>query len=293
MEVEVYADLLFLINTGMDGLCLLLTGRLLHRKTRPWRLILAALLGGVYAVAALFPQVGTGLSLLIDGMICLSMCAVAFGGKAGGGIKGVLTSTGAYFLLSMALGGVMTALYHLLNRAGVGDILPSLTEGSDGPTSWLFLLLAIIGGGLSLWGGRLARRSKRVTLCTVTVELDGRRADLRGMVDTGNLLRDPVGGRVVICGEKDVLAPLLSPGLRQVMDGIPPHRIPLTLSESKRVRIIPSSTATGNSLLYGFLPDRILLTSEGEGQGREVDAVVAVTHILTRGVEALVPSELI
>ena len=41
------------------------------------------------------------------------------------------------------------------------------------------------------------------------------------------------------------------------------------------------------------LPDRTLLTGEGDPHGREVDAVVAVTPIHTNGVEALVPSELI
>ena len=193
----------------------------------------------------------------------------------------------------MALGGVMTGLYHLLNRAGAADILPFLTEESDGPTSWLFLLLAIIGGGLSLWGGRLARRANRVSFCTVTVELGGKQVDLRGMVDTGNLLRDPIGGRVVICAEKSALAPILSPTLKQVMGGAAPHRSSLSPSEAKRIRVIPTATATGSGLLYGFLPDRVILTSEGTTHVREVDAVVAVTQISTGGAEALVPSELI
>ena len=293
MEVEVYADLLFLINAGMDGLCLLLTGRLLHRKTRLRRMIPAVLLGGIYAVAALFPQVGMGVSLILDGIVCLAMCAMVFGGKEGGGIKGLLLSAGVYFLLSMALGGIMTALYHLLNRAGAADLLPFLTEGSDGPTSWLFLLLALLGGCISLWGGRLTQRSKRVVLCTVTVVLEGKQVDLRGMVDSGNLLRDPMGGRVVICVKQDTITPILSPALGRVMAGIPPHRAILTPSESKRIRLIPTATATGNTLLYGFLPDRILLQTEGDRYGREVDAVVGVTHIHTEGVEALVPSDLI
>ena len=81
MEVEVYADLLFLINAAMDGLCLLLTGRLLHRRVKPWRVALASVLGGVYAVAALFPEVGTVLSLLLDAAVCLIMCALVFGGR--------------------------------------------------------------------------------------------------------------------------------------------------------------------------------------------------------------------
>ena len=293
MEVAVYADLLLLINAGMDGLCLLLTGRLLHRKVKAWRVALAAVLGGLYAVLALFPDVGAGMALLWDLAVCLAMCGIVFSGRRNGGFKGLLSSTGIYVLFSMALGGVMTALYHLLNRAGVADLLPALTEGGDGLTSWLFLLLAVVGGGISLWGGRLARRAKRMTFCTVTIEMDGRRAELRGMVDSGNLLRDPIGGRVVICAEGDLLTSLLSPALRQVMGGTPPQRMTLSPTESRRVRVIPTTTATGGGILYGFLPDRIILAAEGDAHGQEVDAVVAVTHIHTDGVEALVPSELI
>ena len=293
METEVYADLLFLVNAGMDGLCLLLTGKLLHRRIKPGRVALAAILGGIYAVVALFPDTGTGISLLLDVAVCLSMCGIVFGGRGGGGIKGFLSSVGVYFLLSMAMGGIMTGLYHLLNRAGAADILPFLTEESDGPTSWLFLLLAIIGGGLSLWGGRLAQRVRRISFCTVTVELDGKQVGLRGMVDSGNLLRDPIGGRVVICAESAALSPILSPALQQVMGGSSPQRAALSPSESKRIRVIPTATATGSGLLYGFIPDRISLANEGDNHGREVDAVVAVTQIPTEGVEALVPSELI
>ena len=293
MEVEVYADLLFLINTGMDGLCLLLTGRILHRKAKAWRVALAAVLGGIYAVAALFPNVGAGVALLMDVAVCLAMCGIVFGERRSGSFKGILLVTGVYFLFSMALGGVMTALYHLLNRAGMAELLPALTEGGDGPTSWLFLLLAMVGGGISLWGGRLARRAGRVSFCAVTIEMNGRRAELRGMVDSGNLLRDPIGGRVVICAEGSALSSLLTPALKRVMEGAPPHRLPLSPAESRRVRVIPTATAMGDGILYGFLPDRIILTAEGNTREREVDAVVAVTRIHTDGVEALVPSELI
>ena len=293
MEAEVYADLLFLINAGMDGLCLLLTGKLLHRKIRTGRVAIAAIFGGIYAVVALFPDTKAGLSLLLDLAVCLSMCGIAFGGRGSGGIKGLLSQTVVYLLLSMALGGIMTGLYHLLNRAGVAEILPFLTEGSDGPTSWLFLLLAVIGGGLSLWGGRMARRVRRVSFCTVTVELDGKKADLRGMVDSGNLLRDPIGGRVVICAQRDALAPILSPALQEMTSGASPHRTALSPSESKRIRVIPTATATGNGLLFGLIPDRVSLAKDGDNHVREVDAVIAVTPIPTAGVEALVPSELI
>ena len=294
MEVEVYADLLFLINAAMDGLCLLLTGKLLHRRVKTWRVALAAALGGVYAVAVLFPDMGAGLSLLLDLAMCLAMCGITFGGRGGGGIRGLFSAVGVYFLLSMALGGIMTALYHLLNRAGWVSLLSELTgAGGDGLGSWLFLLLALVGGGLSLWGGRLSRRAGRISFCTVQVELDGRQVVLRGMVDSGNLLRDPMGGRAVICADAHGLGDFLPSSHMEMMKGATSTVPHLSSSDAKRVRIIPAGTATGNGILYGFLPDRILLTAEGSGIQREVDAVVAVTPIPTNGVEALVPSDLI
>ena len=294
MEVEVYADLLFLINTGMDGLCLLLTGRLLHRKTPLWRVSLAAALGGVYAVFALFPAMGAGVSLLLDVAVCILMCAIAFKRCAGGRTYDLLLSAGVYFLLSMALGGIMTALYHLLNRAGAAKLLSGLTDsGGDGLGSWMFLLLALAGGGLSLRVGRLSRRAGRTAYCAVTVEINGAQAELIGIVDSGNLLRDPMGGRPVICVQRDKLTTILPPPLMAVLDGASTADIPLSPRDSRRVRLIPAGTATGSGLLYGFLPDRILLTRDGGSHVREVDAVVAVSPITTHGVEALVPTELI
>lgn len=293
MEVEIYADLLFLINAGMDGLCLSLTAALLHRRVKRWRILLAAAVGGVYAVAALLTDIGQALSLLSDLGICLAMCGMAFGGRGSGGPGRLLTAAGLYFLLSMALGGFMTALYSILNRAGLASLLAELLPAEEeGIGSWVFLILAIPCGALSLRGGRLWRRSRVERYCTVTVELDGRQAALRGMVDSGNLLRDPAGGRAVICGDPAVLEELLSPALYRVLRGESPERIKLTPGDARRVRIIPAGTATGGGLLYGFLPDRVTVTAEGQDRGTDTDVVLALTSIPTEGVDALVPAEL-
>ncbi len=294
MEVEVYADLLFLINAGMDGLCLLLTSRILHRKAKPWRVLLGAILGGIYAVAALLFETGRVLSLLLDAGVCLAMCGVVFAGRHKEGARRLPLTAGVYFLLSMVMGGVMTAMYHLLNRAGMTSLLSELfPEGGDGLGSWLFLLLALLGGGISLWGGRLAGRSRAVTACTVSVELDGKTVELRGMVDSGNLLRDPVGGRLVICADGEALRGVPAPSLAAVLRGVSPQAVNLSPADTRRVRVIPAGTAMGGGLLYGFLPDRVTVTVGTERAAREVDVVVAVTEIATAGVEALVPSQLV
>jgi stage II sporulation protein GA (sporulation sigma-E factor processing peptidase) len=289
MEVEIYADLLFLVNAGMDGLCFYLTGRLLHRRLSSLRTVLGAVLGGFYAVAALFFRVGQGVAAVLDLGVCLLLCRLVFGGRHRAGRGGFFSASAAYFLLSMILGGVMTALYNLLNR-----LLPSLPihgEG-EGIGTWLFALLALTGGGIALWGGRFLRRTATVRRCRVSIELNGRRVELDGLVDSGNLLRDPMGGRAVICCQRKALAPLLSPALAEALGGGGLDSLTDT-ADGSRIRLIPAATATGGGMLVGFRPDRveIVYLLKSREVMRSVDAVIAAAE--TGDAEALVPGEML
>jgi hypothetical protein len=66
VQGEVYADLYFLINMGMDLVGLMITAALMHRKGRKWRLVLAAALGGGYALVALLLGLSGWTSLIAD-----------------------------------------------------------------------------------------------------------------------------------------------------------------------------------------------------------------------------------
>ena len=290
MEVEVYVDLLFLINAAMDGLCLSITAKLLRRRVSPWRVILAALLGGGYAVGALFAEAGQILSILLDLGVCFLLCGIAFGSSAGRG-RGILRVSLLYLLLSLVLGGIMTALFSLFNRLGLDETLAGLfvSEGStgDGLEAWVFGLVALLGSGLTLWGGRFLRGGKVAAACRVTVYLDGRRTELDGMTDTGNLLRDPLTGRAVICADPRALEDVLPADLALFLsDGGDPSL--LSELSSRRLKVIPARTAAGESLLYGFLPDAVTL-DKGDG-AVAVESVVAVTKLT--GTDAIIPAEL-
>ncbi len=294
MEVEVYADLLFLINAGMDWLCLSLTARLLHRRTPAYRLIFAAVSGGIYAVLALFLPVGRIGNFLLDGGVCLLMCAVAFFRRGERAVRRWLSATLLYTLLSMVMGGIMTATFYLFNRLGLSALLPA---GEEGIGTWLFALTALVSGAVALWGGRLCRRSVSLQTCTVTVEIAGRCITLHGLVDTGNLLRDPLGGRPVICATSDALRPVLPPGVLDVVQAGDMDFSKLPATDARRLRFIPAGTATGSSLLVGICPDTVIISNE-DGQTSAAIAIVAISPSPISApdeagtVEALVPAEL-
>ena len=196
-----------------------------------------------------------------------------------------------YLLLSLVLGGIMTALFSLFNRLGLDETLAGLfvSEGSngDGLEAWVFGLVALLGSGLTLWGGRFLRGGKVAAACRVTVYLDGRRTELDGMTDTGNLLRDPLTGRAVICADPRALEDVLPADLALFLsDGGDPSL--LSELSSRRLKVIPARTAAGESLLYGFLPDAVTL-DKGDG-AVAVESVVAVTKLT--GTDAIIPAEL-
>ena len=296
MTTDVYGDILFLINAAMDCLCFLLTARLLRRRIHGGRLALASLLGGAYAVAALFVSVGRAMALVLDILSCILLCTLVFlPDKRSAGNRrwlSILPLSGVYLLVSFAMGGVMTGMYNLFNRAGCPEELAD--TGADGPTAWLFALLALLGGLLSLWGGRLFRRTGSQQNAMLTVSLNGQSVTLSGLVDSGNLLTDPLDGKPVIPVKTDAIEALLSPSLvASLRSGdMPSEQVP----ETHRLRLIPAVTATGHSLIIGIRPDRLVIRLPDAGRERDVVALIAPLDLPETGgadtpvTEALIPA---
>ena len=113
--LDVYADLFFLINFSMDYICLYITGKILKIKVTAAKYVISSVLGGLYSVIALFLNVGAILAFIIDILICIIMTAICFYHK-GDKVKNIITSSLLYIGISMLIGGVMTAIFNLLNK---------------------------------------------------------------------------------------------------------------------------------------------------------------------------------
>ena len=136
----------------MDLLCLFVTSRLLHKDVKRWRMLIAAVMGGVYSVVILFMPMNTLASVLLDLGFCAFMCLCAFGIKNGGAF-GFFMSFAVFFGVSVGTGGLMTAMYSLLNRMELP--FEAVKENGDGISVWLFGLLALISGVAASVGGDL------------------------------------------------------------------------------------------------------------------------------------------
>lgn len=288
MQQEVYADLLFLINFSMDYLCLYICVRILRRKMRLGRMLLAASIGGVYSVAALFLTVAAPLSLLIDVGVSLIMCAIVFSDK-GRKFSSTLLCLFLFIGISMMTGGCMTAIFNLLNRLNLplGDI------ETDGISTYLFAALAAIAGLISLGSGELISRRSAVKECLLTVTIDGKTLTLRALSDSGNLVKDALSGKAVILIDRAELSKITD--LKQFDDfsrGIEPD--PLKI---RGLRLIPINTASGRGMLVAALPDKLTaeITTKKGSSSIELDALIAPSDIQNSaaGYSAIIPAEIL
>ena len=235
--MEVYLDLVMLMNFVVDLLLLWSANRLSGRPPGGKRTLLAAALGGIYAGCCLLP----GISFLADApcriVSLVIMAFIAFGCNAS-----ALQRSALFVFLSMALGG----LVYLLGKGGALSVL----------------LSAGILCGLCLVGfrGRAGEREY------VTVEITHRQKAviLTALLDTGNTLRDPVTGCGVLVADADTARRLL--GLEEASLRDPVKAI----SEHPGLRLIPyCAVGQPAGLLLGLKVDALRIN------GRVSEQIVA------------------
>ena len=285
MEQTVYADLLFLINFSMDLLCLFLTARLLTAPFSLLRALLGATLGGLYSVASLMLAPQTSLWPL-DLAFCFLMCAVAFFSRREG-IGRLFLFTGIFFLNSMLLGGIMTAVFNLMNRSA--PPAEDFAAETDVPL-WLFALLALVAWGITWAGGRFFRQRAQIPEAHLEITIGKRRAVVRALCDSGNLLTDPMSGRPVIVADLRVASMLLPANCPPLS----PHDLSaLPPAVAARIRLIPAASVGQSGLIPALRPD-CLVVRVGT-HTRKADALVGFAPLSATpsGVDAIVPPSLL
>ncbi|MBQ7347417.1 MAG: sigma-E processing peptidase SpoIIGA [Clostridia bacterium] len=255
MQQSVYIDLYFLVNFSMDLLCLMITASLLHRKVKRWRAILGAIFGGAYAAAALLLGAEGVVGFFADALAACLMCVITFAERRLSVLR-VLQCAAVQVLVSMIIGGVMTALYSVLNRLD----LPFEVLQGDGLSVWTFALLTAVAGVATVRGGSFLGISQKTKSVTVRAKLFGNEITLSAMVDSGNLLRDPVSGKSVIVADLDRISHVLPPALLRACQSGNHADWLSTYEHAKVTRPIPAQTATGASLLLAIVPDSLTLT---------------------------------
>ena len=287
-----YGDVLFIINFSMDFLSLFICAKILHKKIRTLPLVLAASLGGVYAVTSLFFDVPGAFTIFFDACTAYVICLAAFEIEKGKIISfsAALIPSFVFFVTEMLLGGVMTALINLLGRTSIGK--GALYAENETPL-WIFALVAPVSSILTYFGGRIFGRRAEESTAKVTIDNEGNTLCLCALVDSANLLQEPVSGRPVVIVGYEKIKNFLPGEIRSFVERGGTELASLSFQRAVRIKLIPAASVGGKSVLVGFVPDRMEICVGG--RKKSADAVVAIEKNTENfgGTDAIIPACLV
>ncbi|SHJ95203.1 sigma-E processing peptidase SpoIIGA [Anaerocolumna jejuensis DSM 15929] len=214
MYLEVYVDVIFIINFIMDFLLLITVKKILRYASSLLRLCLGAVTGAIGAcLFAVTPEVNRLVRFLLAYLLLsYLMIIITFGKRFW---RERVKALVLLYISTFFLGGLLNSLY---SYTSFGFYLMK-------NQSYLYLLFIFVSAlAAMIIFIRFLRKLKRKGSEFYQTELifNGKTVRAVGFMDTGNCLRDPYFGKPVIVTEYTVIEPLLTNSqntmLRKLLD---------------------------------------------------------------------------
>jgi len=254
---EIYLDVVFIINFILDFIIVKITGCILKRKSTFLRCITAAAISSCVLCVAyiLFMEMLVRyyfIMMLIMNLITVILVFYHRRCK----VCEIMRALVIYYIVSFLLGG----LINLMCVKSFGGVLFTV--------SWWSVLLVggmafIVIRPLVLFIDR--RREKESVYCDVEFEVGGKRISVKGLLDTGNHLKEPMSGKPVQVAELSAVEggfseDFVSAVKRYYESGI----IDNGLYMEKSIRMVPFRAVgtPGDKLLIAVMADIMKVKNE-------------------------------
>ncbi len=277
MTYTIYADVLFVINFLADFFCIFFSLHLCRLKKSIFRILLSSVLGGIYSVFSLF--INEDFFIIFHILCLILICTIA---TCKTDAKNVLKLSGVFFIVSAFLGGIITAVFSYLGKFTIqGGIL--YADISPFTLLFLFFVIAV----LSIPAFTNARN--RISAKTVLVKIKKGKETLSfdALVDTGNLLTDPLSCDAVILIKSDEMTDIFSKKELSALKNLD------VLSEDfpRGIRLIP----TEKGLIPIFRPEDMEIVVFSKKSIKNVCAVIGIdfSNGTFAGAKGLLPACLI
>lgn len=276
-RLEIYIDVLIVENLVINYLILLVTSKFLRIKAKEWRLFLSAGIGTVYVVIMLVVP-NASFYFTLFGKICLS----------------ILMILSAYSVKSWRMFGKITICFYISTFLFAGAAFAYVyMSGSGGfVQNGVYYIFQKNNTNLLVFSGVLAfiiirifyralfrKGSDKNDLVSFRIAMDGKELELKGLVDTGNGLYDPLTHLpVIVCELQAVqdMVPALVAEMVRTSDLTRLERLEGHPWFSK-IRLVPySALGTEKGMLLGFKPDSLWVCNAKGEKGEPCVAVVCL-----------------
>lgn len=259
--VTIYVDIVLFENLCMNYIILFGTAYIIKIKVRHIRIFFASMIGAVYAVLAysgIFPIYA---NLITKIVLSICMTYIAFNPKK---LKGLIKELIVFYLVSFALGGCAFALLYIVRPQDI-FIKNGVLIGTYP------LKIALLGGITGFVITYVAfkvvksRITKNEIIYKAIVKIEKQELEINVLLDTGNMLKDPISGDAVIMVEKNMLYKILP---KELLDNINKFlggefENAENLEYKKRIRFIPfTSVGKQNGMLLGIKADLVKIITD-------------------------------
>lgn len=263
--MTIYLDVVLLENLCMNYIILFATGYIMKIKMKQWKIIISALIGGIYSIVAYLNILPIYSNLFIKILLSLIMVYVAYNAK---GIKVLSKQLLIFYLTSFVFGGCAFCLLYFIKPQNI--LMKNGVYVGTYPIK-IALLGGIIGFIITHIAFKIVKTKlkKKDMIYTVTIKIEEKQTTVTAMLDTGNLLRDPITKVPVIVVERDKLYDVLPAKLLNNIENLVGGEQIKNIDEIEqkeyltKLRIIPfSSIGRKNGLLIGIKADTVTIQKE-------------------------------
>lgn len=282
MYVEVYIDVVFVVNFIMDFVILLLERKISKKNIPISRLFFGALLGAVLmCIIILIPK----LNYIVYLALCyffssLIIVQITFKPKK---IKELVKLTFMLYIIAIVLGGIIFALYYYSTIGyGLSRMLNNeVFEGIDIQLLFLLLFFAVIIFGVFI-NIFMKVTSVSKNIYDISLCYKNQKINVNALLDTGNNLYDPITQWPVIIGEIEILKQLFEEDKYLKIQNILTNIYDVQGIESVKgildinIRLIPyASLGNDNGMLMGLVLDKVIVNNGKEKKTNE-NVVIAI-----------------
>lgn len=273
--MTVYLDIVLIENLCMNYIILFATAFIMKLKIKHVRLFISALIGGLYAVLTYMQIVKMYSTMVMKIILSICMVYIAFYPK---NIRAMLKEIMLFYLVSFVFGGCAFALLYFLKPQDI--LMKNGVFIGSYP-----LKVALLGGIVGFIVMNVAlknvknKMSKKALIYQVEIEMQEKSLMVKAMLDTGNLLKDPITGIPVIIVDKEELYQIIPGRILNYTDKIIGGDWEICSEDIEyraKFRMIPfSSIGKQNGMLLGFKVDRVKIITDIEEVVRK-EAIVCI-----------------
>ena len=261
--MTLYVDIIFLENLIMNSIIILATGIILKNTQRIWRNLVSSGIGAIYAILIYTSNFKIYSNIILKVILSVVIVYIAF---KPANIRSFLKHIIIFYLTSFTFGGVAFALLYFVRPQ---DIL-----FQNGALIGTYPIKMILAGGILGFiiitfafkniKGKLTRKDM---MCTVIIG----NTRITAIVDTGNLLKDPITKMPVLIVEREMLKGIFPEIiLENATDIVNGKEIELGEYSSK-LRVIPyKSIGKENGLLLGIKANNIRIVYQDIEKAHDV-----------------------